>query len=117
MTSCNGCININGAQYEARFGLPSKIVLISGMPNASVLCELQNAAATDSPFDMFKSLLLKRVKNAINDPICSNGNMVKRDIAFPKSKPRPFVNALQNAFHTIPRRTIYKKEKRQVYMR
>ena len=117
MTSCNGCININGAQYEARFGLPSKIVLISGSPNASVLCELQNAAATDSPFDMFKSLLLKRVKNDINDPICSNGNMVKRDIAFPKSKPRPFVKALQNAFHTIPRRTIYEKEKRQVYMR
>ena len=97
--------------------MPSKIVLISGRPNASVLCELQNAAATDSPFDMFKSLLLKRVKNAINDPICSNGNMVKRDIAFPKSKPSPFVNALQNAFHTIPRRTIYEKEKRQVYVR
>eukprot|EP00985_Skeletonema_marinoi_P012949 scaffold6346_cov116-Skeletonema_marinoi.AAC.5 len=104
-TSCNGCINIRGAQYAARFGFPSKIVLINGRPNASVLCELQNAAATASPGETFNSLLLKKVKNVISDPICSRGSMVKRVIAFPKSKPRPFENALQNAFQTIPRRT------------
>mmetsp|Transcript_10233 Transcript_10233/g.16900 ORF Transcript_10233/g.16900 Transcript_10233/m.16900 type:complete len:84 (-) Transcript_10233:933-1184(-) len=81
------------------------MVFINGSPNASVLCELQNAAATASPGERFRRLLLKKVKNVISDPICNSGNMVKRVIAFPKSRPRPFVNALQKAFQTIPRRT------------
>jgi hypothetical protein len=94
-----------GAQYDARFGFPSKIVWIKGRPKANPLCELQKAAATASPGDRFKGLLLKKVNNVNNDPVCNSGNMVKREIAFLRFRPRPFANALQNAFQTIPRRT------------
>jgi hypothetical protein len=37
-----------GAQYDARFGFPSKIVLTRGRPKANVLWEAMNIAATVS---------------------------------------------------------------------
>ena len=111
MTSCNGCISIIGAQYDARFTFPSKMVLINGRPKASVLCEAQNVAATASPGVLFKSSFdLKSENSTINEPICNSGNSIKRDIAWLKSKPSPLVNASQKAFQTIPRSTTLMRE-------
>ena len=45
---CNGCMNMIGAQYAARFGLPSNIVFTRGKPNAKVLWDEQNIDATIS---------------------------------------------------------------------
>lgn len=96
-----------GAQYDARFGFPSNIVLINGRPKARVLCAPQNVAATASPGVLLKSLDLKMEKSVINEPKCNRGNMIRSAIAWLKSNPSPRVKALQNAFHTMPRSTIY----------
>ena len=101
-----------GAQYDARFGLPSKIVLISGSPNAKVLCAPQNVAATASPGVLFSSLLRKRAKSETNEPKCSSGSRIRRATAWLRSNPSPFVKALQNAFHTDDDSLAYKEHHR-----
>mmetsp|Transcript_9615 Transcript_9615/g.20810 ORF Transcript_9615/g.20810 Transcript_9615/m.20810 type:complete len:99 (+) Transcript_9615:282-578(+) len=96
-----------GAQYDAKFGFPSKMVLMRGKPNASVLCAPQNVAATASPMDALMSTLdLKMVKRDRRDPMCSRGSMVRSAMAWENSSPNPRVKALQNAFQTMPRSTI-----------
>ena len=106
ITSCNGCISMIGAQYDARFGFPSKIVLINGKPNANVLCAPQNVAATASPGELFRIFDLNMLNNVKREPICSKGSIIRRTMALLKSMPRPLVKALQKAFQTMPRSTI-----------
>ena len=96
---------MTGAQYDARFGLPSNIVFINGNPKASVLCALQKVAATASPGVLFKNFDLKNENSVTNEPICNSGSIINKTTAWLKSKPSPLVNASQNAFHTIPSST------------
>ena len=108
MTSCNGCVSMIGAQYDARCGLPSNIMLIRGRPKARVLCPEQNVAAIASPGDTYaNSLERKTEESAMSDPSCTRGRIIRRTTAELKSNPIPLANALENAFQTIPRRTTY----------
>lgn len=95
-----------GAQYAARFGLPSKIVFISGSPNARVLWALQNVAATISPGVKFSGFNRNMENSVANKLECSRGKIIRRVMPCLSSKPSPVVNALQNAFQTIPSKMI-----------
>lgn len=86
--------------------MPSKIVLIKGRPKASVLCALQNVAATASPGEKPKRLTRKKEKSEAKDAACSAGSSVRSAMACFTSNPKPLVNALQKAFQTIPSKTI-----------
>lgn len=95
-------MSIIGAQYDAKLlDPPENIVLMSGNPNAKVLCDAHKAAATaffptfvldvvfvvvasiDEEFDGTNLSPKKRKirKNASNVPICSNGNSINKVIA------------------------------------
>lgn len=95
-------MNIIGAQYEARFGLPSNMVLTSGSPNANVLCDAQNMAATVSPRLKPQKGCWNILNKNTNDMICRVGKMARRAAACLNSRPIPFEKALQKAFQTIP---------------
>ena len=82
--------------------MPSNIVFTRGSPNASVLCDAQNDAAVTSSFEKFNTL--KRRKKAYRLRECKKESITKRIKPCERSIPRPFVKALQNAFHTKPMR-------------
>jgi hypothetical protein len=84
---------------------PSKMVLIRGNPNARVFCAPQNVAAFASSEDRPKMGEWKIDDRDIKEPACRAGRRVRRAAACFISNPIPLVNALQNAFHTIPRMT------------
>ena len=103
----SGWMNISGAQYDARFWFPSKMVLINGNPNASVFCEAQNIAATTSGRENSRKGAENILNNAPKEAKWSVGNRVRRTKLCLSSSPKPLENALQNAFQTIPNRMIW----------
>lgn len=84
------------------------MVLIKGSPNASVLCAAQNVAAIDSPGENPKKFIRKKEKSVVKEAACIAGSNVRRATACFTSNPNPLVNALQKAFQTMPRRTIWR---------
>jgi hypothetical protein len=98
---------MSGATKEARFGFPSKMVLISGSPKAKVFCDEQKMAATISGREKLKTGKEKTLNRTPIDPRCSDGSSVNSTRVCLKFRPSPLVNALQKAFQTIPRRMIY----------
>jgi hypothetical protein len=59
---------MTGAQYAARFGLPSKMVFNKGSPNARVLCDVQNVAAIASFLEKLRVLELKNFMSNLKLP-------------------------------------------------
>jgi hypothetical protein len=75
---CKGWMNMSGATKEAKFGFPSKMVLIRGKPNARVFCEAQKMAATISSRENPKALMENNLKRTASDPRCKAGRRVSR---------------------------------------
>jgi hypothetical protein len=69
---------MRGAQYAARLAFPSKIVCIRGNPNARVLWEEQNTAATTSPRENPKTGSEKSRKSPASDAKWSVGRSVNK---------------------------------------
>ena len=105
--SCNGWMNMTGAQYAARLAFPSKIVLRRGNPKAKVLWEVQNVAAMTSARLKLKIFELKNFIKTAKLPKWREDKSPRRKIPWRTSIPMPFVKALQNAFHTKPTRINY----------
>lgn len=103
-------MNISGVQYDAMLGLPSKIVLIKGRPNARVLWEAVNIAAIVSLREKLNQGREKALKRTAKDKRCIAGISVSRDKAWRNSKLIPEENALQKEFHTIPNSITYKQK-------
>ena len=83
-------------------GLPSKIVLIKGRPDARVLCEAANIAAIVSlreKLNMGRENVLKRTPKERRS--IAGINVIKVN-ACRSSKLTPVEKALQKEFHTIP---------------
>jgi len=100
-------MNISGAQYEATYGLPWKMVWINGSPNARVLCDAQNMAATASLVVKPKTWREKRLKKAASESKCNVGKRVSKTTVCRTSSPNPVENALEKALKHIPRRIVY----------
>ena len=69
---------MSGATKEAKFAFPSKIVLMSGKPNARVFCEAQKMAATISSRENPNALMEKNLNRTPRAPRCNAGRSVKR---------------------------------------
>jgi hypothetical protein len=82
-------------------------VLIKGRPKAKVLCAPQKVAAIDSSNEKPNIFNRKNENSDARDATCRAGSNVRRAMACFTSNPKPLVNALLNAFQTIPSRTIY----------
>jgi hypothetical protein len=106
-------MSIIGAEYAARFGLPSNMVLMRGKPNASVLCDAQNVAETASSFVQLTSLDVKKQNNPAIDVRWRMGKSAKSVADCLVPRPIPLVNALQNAFQTMPGKEMRERQKNE----